>query len=139
MTQLIFCLVFSLALSAINFGSPTAFQAILSVSNAGLLFSYILSVGCLRYKRFRGEPLLPRRWSLGKWGWLINDISLLSLVVGFVFSFFPEAPSMGDPTWATDFNWAIVIFAATCLIASVYYVLGGRTKYVAPVSLVKAE
>ena len=116
-----------------------AFQAITSVSNAALLFSYLISVGCIRYKRLRGEALLPRRWSLGKWGWLINDIALLSLVVGFVFSFFPAAPSLNDPTWAADFNWAILIFAATCLFAMVYYILGGRRRYVAPVSLVKVE
>lgn len=133
------CLVVSLVLSAINFGSDTAFQAILSVSNAALLFSYIISVGCIRLKRFRGEPLLPRRWSLGRWGWLVNDITLLALVVGFVSSFFPAAPSAGDPAWAADFNWAIVIFAATCLLAMVYYVCGGRQRYVAPVSLVKEE
>ena len=126
-------------LSAINFGSDTAFNAILSVSNAALLFSYIVSVGCVRLKRLRGEPLLPRRWSLGKWGGPINDITLAFLVIAFVFSFFPEAPSIGDQTWATDFNWAIVIFSATCLLALAYYLCGGRNKYVAPVSLVKQE
>ena len=129
----------SLILSAINFGSPTALNAILSVSNAALLFSYIISVGCLRLKRFRGEPLLPRRWSLGKWGGPINDITLAFLTVAFIFSFFPEYPSVGDPAWAEDFNWAIIIFTATCVLALAYYMLGGRRKYVAPVSLVKNE
>jgi len=129
----------SLILSAINFSSDTAFEAILSVSNAALIFSYIISVGCVRLKRLRGEPLLPRRWSLGEWGGPINDITLAFLMVAFVFSFFPSSPSVGDPHWAKNFNWAIVIFAATCLLAFVYYVLGGRRRYVAPVSLVKED
>lgn len=126
-------------LSAINFGSTLAFNAILSVSNAALIFSYIISVGCVRLKRWRGEPLLQRRWDLGKWGAPINDITLAFLAIGFVFSFFPVAPLVGDPTWAADMNWAIVIFAATVLLASGYFWAGGRYKYVAPVSLVKQD
>lgn len=129
----------SICLAAINFGSHNAFNAVTSISNAALLFSYIISVGCIRLKRLRGEPLLPARWSLGKWGALVNDLALAFLVVGFVFAFFPMAPPTGDPKWAENFNWAIVIFAGICLIAFVYYVLGGRKHYVAPVSLVKKE
>ena len=83
--------------------------------------------------------MLPRRWSLGKWGGPINDITLAFLVIGFIFSFFPVAPLAGDPAWAADFNWAIVIFGATIILASGYFWAGGRHKYVAPVSLVKQE
>lgn len=129
----------SLVLSSINFGSNLAFNAILSVSNAALLFSYIMSVGCIRLKRLRGEPLLPRRWSLGKWGGTINDLTLAWLLIAFVFSFFPVAPLAGDPAWAADFNWAIIIFTATLTLATVYYWVGGRSRYVAPVSLVKQD
>lgn len=137
--QLLVCLSVSLALAAINFGSPTALNAILSVSNAALIFSYIVSVGCIRLKRLRGVSLLPSRWSLGRWGGLINDITLAFLFVGFVFSFFPTAPSVGDPEWAADFNWAIVIFTGTCALAGAYYAIGGGKRYVAPVTLVKED
>lgn len=126
-------------MSAINFGSNAALQAILSVSNAALIFSYILSIGSVRLKRLRGQPLLPSRFSLGKWGGLINDVSLAFLLVGFLFSFFPLAPSVGNPDWVADFNWAIIIFSATCVLAGTYYVLGGGKRYIAPVSLVKEE
>lgn len=111
----------------------------LSVSNAALVFSYIISIGCVRLKRLRGEPLLPRRWSLGKWGGLINDLTLAWLFVAFVFSFFPVAPLAGDPDWPSTCNWAIVIFSATLALATAYYWAGGRKKYVAPVSLVKQD
>ncbi|KAK0933469.1 hypothetical protein LTR29_014929 [Friedmanniomyces endolithicus] len=136
---LLVCLGVSLLLSAINFGSTTALNAVLNVSNAALIFSYIISIGCVRLKRLRGEPLLPRRWSLGKWGAPLNDIALAFLFVGFVFSFFPQAPAVGDPAWAAHFNWAIVIFSATCTLALVYYVCGGSRRDVAPVALVKQE
>jgi choline transport protein len=136
---LVVCLVVALVLSAINFGSNTALQAILSVSNAALIFSYIVSIGSVRLKRLRGELLLPSRFSLGKWGGAVNDISLAFLIVGFIFSFFPLTPSVGDTAWLVDFNWAIVIFSSTCILAGVYYVLGGGKRYVAPVSLVKED
>jgi len=90
-------------------------------------------------KRLRREPLLPSRFSLGKFGGVINDLTLAFLFVGFVFSFFPTAPLFGDPAWAADFNWAIVIFSATCIIAGAYYAIGGGERYVAPVTLVKEE
>lgn len=137
--QLVICLAVALILSAINFGSNAALNAILSVSNAALIFSYIVSIGSVRLKRLRGQPLLPSRFSLGKWGGFINDISLAFLLVGFVSSFFPIAPSVGDAAWAVDFNWAIIIFSGACALAGVYYVLGGGEKYIAPVSLVKEE
>lgn len=60
-------------------------------------------------------------------------------MIGFVFSFFPVAPLVGDSTWAVDMNWAILIFAATIILASGYFWAGGRHKYVAPVALVKQD
>lgn len=136
---LIVCLVVSLILGAINFGSGVALDAILSVSNAALLLSYFISVGALRLRRLRGEPLLPRRWSLGKYGGIINDITLLFLAVTFFFSFWPSYVLAGDPTAAGDFNWAVVVLAIVGILAFAYYYAGGRHKYVAPVALVKAE
>ena len=134
------CLVVSLILGAINFGSDVALGAILSVSNAALLLSYFISIGALRLRRLRGEPLPPCRWSLGKWGGPINDITLAFLAVTFFFSFWPYYNLIGDSTAAADFNWAIVVLAAVGILAFAYYYLGGgRRKYVAPVSLVVRE
>ncbi len=94
--------------SAINFGSGTAFHAVVGVSNAALGFSYIVSIGCIRLKRLQGKPLLPARWSLGRYGGIINDISLAFLAVIFVFSFFPTDVMHDGSHWAESFNWAIV-------------------------------
>jgi choline transport protein len=137
--SLIVCLVVSLILACINFGSDVALNAILSVSNAALLLSYIISIGALRLRRIRGEPLPPRRWSLGRYGGIINDVTLVFLVVAFFFSFWPSYVLIGDATALADFNWAVVVLAIVGILAFVYYWAGGRNKYVAPVSLVKAE
>lgn len=125
----------SLVLSAINFGSDVALNAILSVSNAALVFSYLCSIGCVRLKRLRGEPLLPRRWSLGWWGGPINDIAIGFLIISLIFSFFPIYPM---PTLA-DMNWAILIFGAVAILAFTHYAIYGRKQYIAPVELVKEE
>jgi choline transport protein len=90
-------------------------------------------------RRIRGEPLPPRRWSLGKYGGIINDVTLVFLVVAFFFSFWPSYVLIGDATALADFNWAVVVLAIVGILAFVYYRAGGRNKYVAPVSLVKAE
>lgn len=137
LNALYMCAGASFILAAINFGSTVAFFAIIAISNAALIFSYLVSTLCIRIKRLRGEPLLPRRWSLGRWGGVVNDITLAFLVLAFVFSFFPTTPLTGDSTWATDMNWACVVFGACCLLAWGYYVNGGRDIYVAPVRLVK--
>jgi choline transport protein len=145
--QLLVCLVVSIILSAINFGSSTAFTAVTSVSNAALLFTYLISIGCVAWKRLRGEPLMPRRWSLGRFGGLINAISLVFLVVALIFSFFPTAPYFpgqdfsdgGKTWWAEDYNFAIFIFTLIFVLAGVYYVCGGRKKYLPPVSLVRRD
>lgn len=91
------------------------------------------SIGCIRLKRFRNEPLLPRRWSLGRFGAPINDAALAFLTVGFVMSFFPITP-MPAPV---DMNWAVVIFVFVVLVAAVNYGVSARWRYVAPVALVK--
>jgi len=84
---LLVCFSVSIILAAINFGSDVALNAIISVSNAALIFSYIISVGCIRLKRLRGQQLLARRWSLGKYGGIMNDITLVFLSISLVFSF----------------------------------------------------
>lgn len=66
LNAILVCLGSSLILACINFGSDVTLNAIVSISNAALIFSYIISIGCVRLKRLRGQPLLARRWSLDK-------------------------------------------------------------------------
>lgn len=53
----------------------------------------------------------------------------------FVFAFFP----MATPVVAETMNWGVVMFAAWCTIAGVYYLVHGRRVYTPPVSLLKRE
>lgn len=131
--SLIVVLGVSLVITALNFGSDVALGAIISLSNAALLFSYIACIGCVRLKRIRGEELLPRRWSLGRWGWIINDVALVFLVISFVLSFFPETPNPG----AESMNWAIVMFAGVMALAAGNYAFRAHKTYRSPVGLVK--
>lgn len=133
LNSLLLCAAVTFVLSCINFGSEAALNAIMSVSNSALLFSYIVCIGCVRLKRWRGEALLPRSFSLGKFGGSINDAALAFLLVGFVFSFFP---SDVKPAVA-DMNWAIVIWVGVGALAGLYYFMGGRERYISPKSLVK--
>ena len=123
----------SLAITALNFGSDVALNAIISLSNAALLFSYIACIGCVRLKRYRNEPLLPRRWSLGRYGGIINDVALAFLTIAFVLSFFPESPNPG----ADGMNWAIVMFAGVLFLAGGHYAIRAKNTYRSPVVLVK--
>jgi choline transport protein len=83
----------------------------------------------------RNQPLLPRRWSLGKWGGPVNDVALAFLIVSFVMSFFPTSPNPD----AADMNWAIVIFVVVVVAAMVNYYVNAHRHYIPPVCLVKND
>jgi choline transport protein len=108
--------VFCMLLSLINLGSAVALNIITSLGTGALLSSYIVSVSCIILKRLRGEPLLPRRWSLGKWGLPINIISVLFMILCFVMNFFPQSP---HGLTAETFNWNIVIVSTNPLMTDV--------------------
>ena len=123
----------SLAITALNFGSPVALNAIISLSNAALLISYIASISLVLLKRIRKQPLLPRRWSLGKYGLAVNVVALCFLWLSFIMSFFPFTPNPAP----ADMNWAIVILFFVIFAAGVDYYFRAHKKFIAPVALVK--
>ena len=125
----------SLLITALNFGSDVALNAIISLSNAALIFSYIASIGCIRLKRWRRQPLLPRRWTLGPLGGPVNDSALVFLLVSFVMSFFPVVPLPS----VQEMNWAVLIFGVVIIAATVNYYISAQHHYIAPVALVKQD
>ncbi|KAL2004970.1 hypothetical protein VTN00DRAFT_2820 [Thermoascus crustaceus] len=126
-------LVIVCLLSLINIGSAVAFNAIMSLGVAALLSSYIISTCCLRLKRWRGEPLPPARWSLGRWSAAVETFAILFLLVVYVFSFFPLTRRVDAETM----NWSVVIFSGVVLFALSYYFLYARKVYSGPVTRVK--
>ncbi|GAB7354742.1 hypothetical protein MBLNU459_g5153t1 [Dothideomycetes sp. NU459] len=127
---------FAMLLSLINLGSAAAFNIITSLATGALLCSYIVSITCVIIKRLRGEPLLPRRWDLGRLGLPMNIVAVLFLCLIFVLSFFPQSPV--DLSAAT-FNFNIVIFSGVFLIAGVYFLVHGRKVYTGPVAYVRKD
>lgn len=126
-------ILFVLLLSLINLGSSVAFMQVISLGVAAMLTSYLISISCVALKRIRGEPLLPSKFNLGKFGLPINIIAVLFLLFLWIFAFFPPAP---HPAVA-DMNWAALGYGAVIIFALIYYAIRGRHVYVGPVEYVR--
>ncbi|KAF9244026.1 hypothetical protein DTO013E5_6467 [Penicillium roqueforti] len=116
-------------LSLINIGSSVAFNAIMSLGTAALLSSYIISITCVRLRRWRNQPLPPARWSMGKFTPICDTISIMVLLVIWIFSFFPLTKDV-DPT---TMNWSVAIFGGVVAASLGYYVIYARRVYKGPV------
>ncbi|KAF2198016.1 amino acid transporter [Delitschia confertaspora ATCC 74209] len=127
--------IIALLLSLINIGSTVAFNIVTSLGTGALLSSYIVSISCVALKRLRGKPLLPCRFSLGRWGLPINIVSVLFLCLAFIMTFFPSAPRPD----AEAMNWNILVFGCVVVFSVVYFFLRGRHRYAGPVEYVRKD
>ncbi|KAI4219915.1 MAG: hypothetical protein L6R36_007991 [Xanthoria steineri] len=135
LNSIMVCFIVTCLLSLINIGSAVAFNAIVSLGTAALFSSYAISISCILVKRWRGEPLRPRRWSLGKWGAPVNGAALVIMALFYFFSFWP----LFTPTEASTMNWSIAIYGAVVFFAVVFYNTHGKFVYDGPVVLVKKD
>lgn len=119
-------------LACINIGSTTALRSISSLGGVAILSSYLITIGCLIWRRLFGPPLPPRRWSLGKHGLAINIAAFIFILPLWFFTFWPLA----TPVSAETMNWSSVIFFGVLLVSMVYYVLKGKDSYTGPVALI---
>jgi choline transport protein len=126
-------MTFVFTMSMINLGSTVAFTQILSLGVSAMLTTYAISIFFVALKRIRGEPLLPSKFNLGKWGLPVNLISLVFLLFLFIFAFFPPAPS---PT-PGSMNWAIMTYSVVVIFALLYYVFRSQYVYVGPVEYIR--
>ncbi|KAK8079403.1 hypothetical protein PG997_007221 [Apiospora hydei] len=110
--SIITTLIFTILLSLIAIGSP---------------------IGCVLWRRVTNQPLLPSKFSLGRWGLFVNVVSMMFLVLAFVFSFFPPSPR---PT-PDLMNWNILIWGVSVVGSLVYYAVRARKQYVGPVEYVR--
>ncbi|KAJ5817380.1 hypothetical protein N7447_009613 [Penicillium robsamsonii] len=126
--------VISGLLSLINIGSQVAFNAIISLNIAALMYTYVVSISCVIYRKIAcPQTLPPRRWSLGRCGLAINIIGLLYVIFVLFWSFWPPSPLPS----AGDFNWSVVIFVVVFIISLLMYLFQGRRQYVGPVVTVQ--
>jgi choline transport protein len=126
-------IVFVTLLSFINLGSSVAFMQVISLGVAAMLTSYFITISCVTLKRIRGEPLLPSKFDLGRWGLPVNIVAVLFLLFSWIFCFFPIGPR---PT-VVDMNWAVLGYGLVLIFAVAYYVARGHLMYVGPVKYVR--
>lgn len=122
-------------LACINIGSTTALRSISSLGGVAILSSYLVTIGCLIWRRLYGAALPPRRWSLGKYGLAVNIAAFLFILPLWFFIFWP----LTTPVTAGTMNWSSVIFFGVLFIAMVYYVIKGSRIYTGPVALVNRD
>lgn len=128
--------IISCLLALINIGSNAAFNAFISLQVSALMFSYMVSISCVLYRRmFQPELLPPARWSLGKMGVPVNAFGVAYSLFAFFWSFWPN----GTPVDATSFNWAVVLFLVTMVFCAVGYWVQGRKIYTGPVVTVEGR
>ncbi|PYI24152.1 GABA permease [Aspergillus violaceofuscus CBS 115571] len=127
------CIISGL-LSLINIGSDTAFNAIISLNVAALMWTYAISISCVMYRKIYLPDTLPhRRWSLGRHGLWVNATGLVYVLFALFWSFWP--PEI--PVTLKNFNWSIVLFVGVFLISIAMYMFQGRWVYKGPVVDVK--
>jgi choline transport protein len=110
--------------------TTTHSNAIISLNLVCLMWTYMISIGCVLYRRIYFPELLPKcQWSLGKWGVAVNAGAFLYSSFAFFWSFWPNEV----PVTVENFNWASLMFLATAFIAVIDWCVRGRHVYKGPV------
>ena len=97
--------------------------------------TYMLSIGCVAVKRLRGEPLPLARWSLGRYGVVINVFGFSYAGFAVVFSCFPSTLRMDMDTA----NWAPAVWAGVILLSVFTYIIHGKKHFTTPVMFVEGN
>jgi len=119
----------NLFLALIILISATAFNAVVSLTLAGLSTSYIIPITLLMMKRFTDEPLKYGPWRLGRAGTWINAFSVCYLVITTVFSFFP--PDL--PVTVSNMNYSALVFGIVIIFGLGHYAVFARKRYTGPI------
>ncbi|KAK7417757.1 hypothetical protein QQX98_004413 [Neonectria punicea] len=103
--------------------ASTVLEAITSVSTIALTMSYGMPILVLLLTG--RDKLPPGEFSLGRFGPVINWISVVYCAITTVFFFFPGSP---NPT-GTDMNYAIAVFGVMMVVTLGFWVVKGRITY----------
>ena len=125
---------FCVLISLISLGSSIAFNAITSLQLLALVFTYLLVIGCLVWRRLYGAPLPRGSWSLGRAGLPINIVAMAYSAYLLVFIAFPTEV----PVTLSSLNWAPVMFGGVVALALFYYFVHARHVYDGPVVYVSS-
>ena len=69
-------IAFTCIIALINFGPVVGFNAIVSLCIIAITSSYTICIAALIWRRFFGKPIPKERFSLGRWGLVINLLAL---------------------------------------------------------------
>ena len=119
----------AIVLSLINLGGSEAFNSIYGLVTGAVGMTYIVSIGCVLWRRIFGEPLPAARWSLGRYGIIINIIGFSYEVYTTTISFFPLFAKVD----AKSMNWGIAMFGGIAIICIINYFTFGKKTYKGPV------
>ncbi|KAG8985936.1 hypothetical protein FRB95_005301 [Tulasnella sp. JGI-2019a] len=118
--------VVDMILGLIYFGSAAAFNAFTGCATICLSVSYGIPI---LISLFRGRKMVENApFSLGKFGFIINIITVVWIAFAVVLFTMPTA----IPVTASTMNYASVVFAAFTFISALWYVLWGRENYKGP-------
>ncbi len=84
----------SSVLTVVNFFTVEGFNAVVSLAIVAVTASYSICILMLMLRRWRGEPLPPRRFDLGKWGIWVNGIAAVCAAVVAVLSLYVRVLSV---------------------------------------------
>lgn len=114
------------SMGLIYFGSAAAFNAFTGATCICLSASFVSPV---LISLLRGRRLVKHStFSLGKWGYLLNLVSVCWVAVAFVLFSFPAQL----PITPSSMNYTGVVFVGFATISVVYYVLRGRKSFQGP-------
>lgn len=124
-----FCTVITALICVINVGSSVAFNAIVSITIAGLFTSYLIPITLVAARRALGHDIRWGPWKMGRLGLPINLLSITFLSISIVFSFF----SPGLPVTPESMNWSCLVFPVVLAIGLIYYAVIGRHVWQGPI------
>jgi amino acid transporter len=139
------CVVVAL-LSAVPF-LKYAGVGIIAIAATGMIYlSYFLGNMVIMRARARGWPKTSAPFRLGRWGLLVNIVALLyggAMLINFAWPRVASNPKPNQTAGLLTFGlsflndipilWTVVVVIA--LIGAIYYLVRGRTKEFAPVTL----
>ncbi|KAF4452968.1 hypothetical protein F53441_4199 [Fusarium austroafricanum] len=104
--------------------SSTTLSAILSVSTITLTISYAIPIAVLMVV---GRAKLPSggEFGLGRFGPVLNTISIVYTIITTIFFFFPGSPNPA----AANMNFAIAVFGIMLIISLGFWVVKGRKTF----------
>ncbi|KAI0473748.1 amino acid transporter [Xylariaceae sp. FL0804] len=122
----LFVTVLATGLGAIPLGSDTAFEALTGSFIVLTTVSYAIPFAANMLAGRKYFP--PGPFHLGKFGYVVNSLAVLFIILFDVFFFFPSAL----PTSVESMNWNSVILVGTVALSVIWWFLHAARHYPGP-------